>query len=210
MEFLGKGRSRSAGCSKIRRRIVPPKMGLAVGKLNLRARPARSRDRFRGTFTGRCLIRPTPIPHKRTSVVKLQYGATMSREFYLLLLLLLTPGTSAPQRYGRSYTLTENPQLLLQIKAQNQVRYFHPYDLRKMQRTVVNLTDPKTKASHVYEGVALDQLVPLKAFASEGESIEIQFGSHQITRISGVDLESQTKLVVIDTVDGKQLSGYAP
>jgi len=100
--------------------------------------------------------------------------------------------------------------LLLQIKAQNQVRYFHPYDLRKMQRTVVNLTDPKTKASHVYEGVALDQLVPLKAFASEGESIEIQFGSHQITRISGVDLESQTKLVVIDTVDGKQLSGYAP
>ena len=115
-----------------------------------------------------------------------------------------------PQRYGRPYTLTENPQLLLQIKAQNQVRYFHPYDLRKMQRTVVNLTDPKTKASHVYEGVALDQLVPLKAFASEGESIEIQFGSHQITRIAGVDLESQTKLVVIDTIDGKQLSGYAP
>ena len=162
------------------------------------------------TFTGNCRIRPKPIPHKRTSVVKLQYGATMSREFYLLLLLLLTPGTAAPQRYGRPYTLTENPQLLLQIKAQNQVRYFHPYDLRKMQRTVVNLTDPKTKASHVYEGVALDQLVPPKASASEGESIEIQFGSHQITRISGVDLESQTKLVVIDTIDGKQLSGYAP
>ena len=134
----------------------------------------------------------------------------MSRDFYLLVVLLLTPTTLYPQRYGRPYTLTENPQLLLQIKAQNQVRYFHPYDLRKMQRTAVNLTDPKTKASHVYEGVALDQLVPPKGFASEGESIEIQFGSHQITRISGVDLESQTKLVVIDTVDGKQLSGYAP
>ena len=79
-----------------------------------------------------------------------------------------------------------------------------------MQRTVVNLTDPKTKTSHVYEGVALDQLVPPKTFASEGESIEVQFGSHQITRISGVDLESQTKLVVIDTIDGKQLSGYVP
>ena len=128
----------------------------------------------------------------------------------MLLLLLPTPSASAPQRYGRPYTLTENPQLLLQIKAQNQIRYFHPYDLRKMQRTAVNLTDPTTKASHVYEGVALDQLVPPKAFASEGQSIEIQFGSHQITRISGVDLESQTKLMVIDTIDGKQLSGYAP
>ena len=49
MEFLGKGRSRSAGCSKIRRRIVPPKIGLALGKLKLPARPARSRDRFRRT-----------------------------------------------------------------------------------------------------------------------------------------------------------------
>jgi hypothetical protein len=134
----------------------------------------------------------------------------MSREFYLLLLLLFTPATSAPQRYGRPYTLAENPQCLLQIRVQNQGRYFHLYDLRKMQRTAVTLADPKTNASHVYEGVALEQLISAKAFALEGESIEIQFGSRQTVRISRIDLDSQTKPMVIDTVDGKQLSGYAP
>jgi hypothetical protein len=135
----------------------------------------------------------------------------MSREFYsLLLLLLLTPATSAPQRYGRPYTLAENPQLLLQIKTQNQNRYFHPSDLQKMQRTAVTLTDPMTKASHVYAGVALEQLISAKTLALEGESIEIQFGSRQTIRISRMDLDSQTKPMVVDTVDGKQLSGYAP
>jgi len=134
----------------------------------------------------------------------------MSREFFLLLLLLLTPATSAPQRYGRPYTLAENPQLLLQIRVQNQSRYFHLSDLRKVQRTAVTLTDPLTNASHVYEGVALERLISAKAVAFEGESIEIQFGSHQTIRISRMDLDSQTKPMVIDTVDGKQLSGYAP
>ena len=133
----------------------------------------------------------------------------MSREFYLLLLLLLTPATSSPQRYGRPYTLAENSQLLLQIKVQNQSLYFHLSDLRKMQRTAVTLTDPMTKASHVYEGVALERLISAKAFALEVESIEIQFGSRQTIRISGMDLDSQTKPMVIDTVDGKQLSRYA-
>jgi hypothetical protein len=33
----------------------------------------------------------------------------MSREFYLLLLLLLTPSASAGQKYGRPYTLAEIP-----------------------------------------------------------------------------------------------------
>ena len=134
----------------------------------------------------------------------------MSREFYLLVVLLLTPTTLYPQRYGRPYTLAENPQLLLQVKVQNQSRYFHPSDLRKMQRTAVTLTDPMTNASHVYEGVALEQLVPAKAFASQGETIEIQFGSSQTIRMSGVDLDSQTRPLVIDTVDGKQLSGHTP
>ena len=132
----------------------------------------------------------------------------MSKQAFVMLLLLLTPTAAMPQRYGRPYSLAENPQILLQIRIANKSRYFRAPHLRRMPRSVVTQTDSTTK--HVYEGVALDQLVPPKASASEGESIEIQFGSHQIARISGVDLESQTKLVVIDTVDGKQLSGYAP
>jgi|SRR5580692_3188357 hypothetical protein len=134
----------------------------------------------------------------------------MSRGFCLLFLLLLAPAISAPQRYGRPYTLAENPQYFLQIQIQNQSRYFRLSDLRRMQRTPVTLTDPVTNTSHVYEGVALERLISAKAFALEGERIEIQYGSHQTITISGMDLDSQTKPMVIDTVDGKQLSGNAP
>lgn len=134
----------------------------------------------------------------------------MRKEFFLLLLLLLTPATSAPQRYGRPYTLAENPQLLLQIRVQNQSRYLHLSDLRKMQRITVTLTDPMTKASHLYEGVALEQLISAKPVVLQGESIEIQFGSRQTIKIPRMDLDSQSTPMVIDTVDGKRLSGYAP
>jgi hypothetical protein len=79
-----------------------------------------------------------------------------------------------------------------------------------MQRVSVTLTNPTTKESHVYEGVALKQLIPGTSSGSPGGTIEIQFGSHQTTKISGADLDSQSEPMVIDTVDGKQLSGYAP
>jgi hypothetical protein len=79
-----------------------------------------------------------------------------------------------------------------------------------MQRSVVTITDPTTNTSHVYEGVALEQLVASAGLASDGGGIEIEFGSHQRLIISGGDLDPQTKLIVIDTVDGKLLSGHAP
>ena len=131
----------------------------------------------------------------------------MTRQCLIVLLLLLEPVASVGQRYGRPYTLAENPQLLLEIKVQNKHRYFRPADLRKMPRSVVTETDPTTHASHVYEGVALEQLVPGIAL---GGGIEIEFGSHHTLIISGADLDSQTRPLVVDTVDGKPLSGHAP
>jgi len=79
-----------------------------------------------------------------------------------------------------------------------------------MQRSAVTITDPTTNTPHVYEGVALEQLVAGTGLASAIGSIEIEFGSHQTLMISGSDLDPQTKLIVIDTVDGKLLSGRAP
>jgi len=38
----------------------------------------------------------------------------MLREFRVLLLLLLLPATAFAQRYGRPFSLAEDPQLLLQ------------------------------------------------------------------------------------------------
>jgi hypothetical protein len=134
----------------------------------------------------------------------------MIRQYLALLLLLFTPAASMAQRYGRPYTLAENPQLLLEIKVQKENRYFRVADLRKMQRSTVTLTDPATNASHVYQGVALDQLVPNPALRLQSGSIEIEFDSHKTLTISETDLDPQTRLLVVDTVDGKPLSGHAP
>jgi hypothetical protein len=125
-------------------------------------------------------------------------------------LLLLTPTALLCQRYGRPYTLAESPQLLLQVKVQNESHYFRVSDLRKMQRLSVTLMDPETRASHVYEGVALEQLAPGSALGSRWGVIEIEFGLHQTTIVSASDLNPQTKLIVVDTVDGKTLAGHAP
>lgn len=134
----------------------------------------------------------------------------MSKQCLALIALLLTPAASFPQRYGRPYTLAENPQFLLEIKAQNKTHYFRVSDLHKMHRTSITMIDPATHASHVYEGVALDQLLPLLTLASTGQTIKIEFGSHQTLILSGIDLDPDVKLLVIDTVDGKPLAGSSP
>jgi hypothetical protein len=79
-----------------------------------------------------------------------------------------------------------------------------------MQHSTVTLTDPTTHESHVYEGVTLEQLMPKTSLASEGETIEIEFDSHQTLIISRSELEPHTKPIIVDTVDGKQLSGHVP
>jgi hypothetical protein len=100
--------------------------------------------------------------------------------------------------------------LLLEIKVQKENRYFRVADLRKMQRSTVTLTDPATNVSHVYQGVALDQLVPNTVLSLQGGSIEVEFDSHKTLTISETDLDPQARLIVVDTVDGKPLSGHAP
>ncbi len=134
----------------------------------------------------------------------------MLREFRLLLLLLLLPTAAFSQRYGRPYSLVNDRQLLLQVKVDNKSRYFRAADLRKMQPSVVTQSDLATKATHIYEGVTLEQLVPAIALASPGERLHIEFGSHQISTISGMDLDFQVKPMVVYLVDGKPISGPAP
>ena len=134
----------------------------------------------------------------------------MAKQCLAFVLLLFSPTELLPQKYGRPYTLAENPQLLLQIRVGNKSRYFRASDLRKLQRSVVTATDSTTNTSHVYEGVALEQLVPRSALTSEGGSIEIEYDNHKRLIIPQTDFGSQAKLIVIDTMDGKLLSGYAP
>jgi hypothetical protein len=134
----------------------------------------------------------------------------MLRQFRLLLLLLLLPTAAFSQRYGRPYSLVNDQQLLLQVKVESKSHYFRAADLRKMQPSVVTQGDPATKATHTYEGVTLEQLVPANALASPGERLRIEFGSHKISTISGMDLDFQVKPMVVYLVDGKPISGRAP
>jgi|HubBroStandDraft_2_1064218.scaffolds.fasta_scaffold105434_1 hypothetical protein len=128
----------------------------------------------------------------------------------LALILFITPAITMAQRYGRPYSLAENPQVLLEVKAQKQHHYFRAADLRKMPHSSVTLVDPATHTSHVYEGVTLDQLVPSTAHSLQGERVDVAFGSHQTVTLSGTDLDAQSQLLLADTVDGKQLSGHIP
>src|SRR5215469_1410744 len=129
----------------------------------------------------------------------------------LAVIVLFAPAITMAQRYGRPYSLSENPQvLLLEVKVQKQHYYFSTADLRKMQRSSITLTDPATHTSHVYEGVALDQLVPTTKRSLQGEMIDVAFGSHQTVTLSGPDLDPQSQLLVVDTIDGKPLPGYVP
>ena len=134
----------------------------------------------------------------------------MTKHRLVILLLLFTPSSAISQRYGRPYTLAENPQILLQIRVANKSRYFRVSELRRMKRSIVTQIDSATKSVHVYEGVALELLVPSADLVSEGGNIRIDFGSHQTLTVSGIDLDTAAKLVVIDTVDGKPLSGHVP
>jgi len=79
-----------------------------------------------------------------------------------------------------------------------------------MPRTVVTGTDPTTNQTHVYEGVALEQLMAVTTLSSGGETVEIEVGSHKTQTIYRNDLESGTRLIVVDTVDGKPIPRYAP
>jgi hypothetical protein len=134
----------------------------------------------------------------------------MIRHCLAALVLLLAPVAAVSQRYGRPYSLADNPQLILEIKADKEHRYFRLSDLRKMQRSTVTVVDPATGTSHVYEGVALERLVPNAAWSAPGETIEILFGDDKTLTLAANDLDPQTKLIVVDTVDGKPLSGVAP
>lgn len=134
----------------------------------------------------------------------------MIRHCLAAVVLLLAPVAAMSQRYGRPYSLADNPQLILEVRVEHEHRYFKLSDLRKMQHSTVTVVDPATGTSHVFEGVALERLVPNAAWSAPGESIEIEFGADKTLTIAAKDLDPQTKLIVVDTVDGKPLSGAAP
>jgi hypothetical protein len=132
-----------------------------------------------------------------------------------LLLLLFMPLELPAQRYGRpdsaqNYGRVQNPPLLLQVKVQKKRTYFRTSDLRKMKRVHLTLSDPTTGQPHTYEGVNLEDLLAPRTLVSESAVIEVSFDKHQTLRIPGANLDADTKPIVVDTIDGRTLTGYVP
>lgn len=125
---------------------------------------------------------------------------------FLAVILLLGPCESFGQRGGAHPSGSlKLPQLLLQLRVNGKRLYFRISDLKKMQRSVVVLPDPATRVTHRYEGVDLEKLI-LKTAHEKSKVIEIFTNSHQTIRI----LDTTAQPIVVDTVDGKALTGYAP
>lgn len=133
----------------------------------------------------------------------------MARRLVPLLLSLAIPSACAAQRYGRPYTVAQSPQILLLIKTEKNHHYLRPADLHKMPRTVVTAVDPVTNLPHTYAGVALEQLLPSGGLAPN-ELIEIESSNHKTITIRASDLDSQSRAIIADTIDGKPLFGDAP
>jgi len=139
----------------------------------------------------------------------------MIKRQLVLLLLFFVPLELPAQRYGKpdsaqNYDRVQNPQLLLQVKIQRKRTYFRTSDLRKMKRVHLTLSDPSTGLPHTYEGVNLEDLLPQGTLVSESAVIEVFFAKHQTLAIPGTDLHADTKPIVVDTIDGRTLTGYVP
>jgi hypothetical protein len=132
-----------------------------------------------------------------------------------LLLFLFVPLELVAQRYGRpdsaqNYGRVKNPHLFLQVKVQKKRSYFGSSDLKKMKRVRVTFVDPVTGASHLYEGVPLSTFLPQGILDTASAVIEVSLDSHRSVTIPSVDLDPSVEPIVVDTVDGKKLTGYVP
>ena len=79
-----------------------------------------------------------------------------------------------------------------------------------MKRVRVTLVDPATGASHLYGGVPLSTFLPQGILDTASAVIEVSLDSHHSVTIPNVDLDPSAEPIVVDTVDGKTLTGYVP
>jgi hypothetical protein len=78
-----------------------------------------------------------------------------------------------------------------------------------MNRIAVDVTDPKTNLKNLYEGVSLNELVPnTSSYRVEVFRDFWAFKDKQI--VSSADLNMQSDVIVVDTINGKRLGRAHP
>jgi hypothetical protein len=104
-------------------------------------------------------------------------------------------GDSA-QNYGRG------PELIIDLQPLHKKLRFHVSDLRKIKRTTLTITDPKSNNISEYEGVALDDLIASEPISPKGMT-EVSYGFFHKRSIRNADLEQSA--LVADKVNGRPL-----
>jgi hypothetical protein len=140
----------------------------------------------------------------------------MNRVLMAVALFFLNASGVFAQRHGRgdavqlSSPQDREPHLLLQIRREKSRLYFNTSHLKKMRRSVLILPDPSTGISHKYEGVVLEHLLSAPAAGLQFNTLEVSYGHHQKKTILGTAMDSHYTPLVVDTIDGQKLTGYAP
>jgi hypothetical protein len=120
------------------------------------------------------------------------------------------------QRHGRPDAVQNYmrglapPEVVLDLKTSHQKVHFRTSDLKKLKRSTVVVTDPKTNKTKTYEGVDLEDLLSTVSHHPEPQTLEVSFGFFHKKTIHDSDLHARSDRLVADTVDGKRLSGDMP
>ena len=124
------------------------------------------------------------------------------------------------------------PELVLDFGANQEPMRFTVARLERMTRSTVTVTDHTAKRTRTFEGVDVSWLV-LATHQSRGDrdqvtvqtlrgeggvsregsqlgALEISFGFFHKKKIPGRELGANSKVIILDTVDGKTLPGYDP
>jgi hypothetical protein len=111
------------------------------------------------------------------------------------------------QNYRRGITLTP-PELVLDPGTNQKKLRFTFARLQHMTRSTVEVTDCSNKRIGRFEGVDVSQLILEKG--PQLGVLEVSYGFFRKKKLSGSQLNPDSRVIVADTVDGKPFSGSAP
>jgi hypothetical protein len=133
-----------------------------------------------------------------------------------VMLIILTSGYAFAQRHGRADSVQNyspkppNPILNIHYQAAGTWSYIRLSDLLKMKRAIVCIPDPKTNQKNTYEGVRMNQLVSdLSKYRIEIFQDIGAFRKNKLV-VSGTDLDTESNLIVVDTINGEKLGREHP
>ena len=149
-----------------------------------------------------------------------------------MLLPMAANGKGAPLGQALSYSAVPPFELVVKLDARQKPLRFTVARLERMTRSTVPVAGRGPKRTRMFEGVGLSWLLFARHQTTGGgvqvtveslgledgnpetakdfRSLEVSFGFFHKVKIPASELDVGTKVLVVDTVDGRRLSGYVP